>query len=270
MNAFDAERRCDCYQPNRRAVPSVAINGLRYDPVTREELLSAFGTFRRCGRSHIVHFFAAHPSVLARADAEYRALANDADLNVPDGVGVEWALRFLGYSAARRIAGTEGLHLACRWGLENNIRHYFFGGTPEATHGLRSALERAYPTIRIAGMEAPPFRPLTTLEWREAAVRMQQSEADIVWIGLGVPKQDDAAIHLRRERSAPIIACIGAAFDFVSGAKRRAPAPMQKAGLEWAYRLASDPHRLWWRYLVGNPRFVAGVIRDYRQVRSRP
>lgn len=240
---------------------SALVNGVRIDPATPGGLLDAAETFLTCGHSHVVHFLAADPTVLARRDARYRSILNRGDLNLPDGAGVAWAAGLSGHRA-KRLPGTEGMHLVARWGVERNLSHYLFGGTPDTLTRCARTLEQRHPGIRIVGTESPPFRELSDPELGEAASRMLAAGTEIVWVGLGTPKQDVAAERLRRLGAAPVIACVGAAFDFVAGTKRRAPAWMQDSGLEWLHRLASEPERLWKRYLVGNPIFVAGVVKD--------
>lgn len=245
------------------------VNGVRFDAVSRSELLQALDGFLADGGSHIVHFFAGHPTVLARSDAVYREIVNRGDLNIADGASVALAMRMLG-APTGRITGSDAMSAVCDWGIPRGLRHYFYGGTPEVLDRLRSVLLREHPGLEIAGLDAPPFAPVTNAGLDEAAERIREARADVVWVGLGVPKQDLAADGLCGRGAARVIVCVGAAFDFVSGAKPRAPRWMQRLGLEWIYRLASEPRRLWRRYLIGNPEFVAGVFWDYlRGARAR-
>jgi N-acetylglucosaminyldiphosphoundecaprenol N-acetyl-beta-D-mannosaminyltransferase len=177
------------------------------------------------------------------------------------------ALRLFGIRTGR-ITGATGMGLVSDWGLERGLRHYFYGGaTPEILEKLLRRLEETHPGIDVVGSESPPFGPVADADIEAAAERMRESGADVVWVGLGVPKQDIAAAALRDHDAAPVILCVGAAFDFVSGAKRRAPRWMQRIGLEWLHRLLSEPRRLWRRYLLGNPAFVAGVLLDWSRLR---
>lgn len=238
------------------------VNSVRFNPLSRDELADQVAAFIDCGRSHIVHFFAAHPTVLARRNAAYRDLVNRGDLNVPDGMAVVWALRLLGVSA-QQLTGTEGMWHLCDWGRARGLRHYLLGGSPAALERLRHALQAELPAIRITGALAPPFRPLSDAELIEIGEGIRRSRAHVVWIGLGVPKQDLVAERLRELGVAPVLICVGAAFDFLSGMRSRAPRWMRSAGLEWLHRLCNDPARLWRRYLLGNPQFIAGVLSDY-------
>jgi N-acetylglucosaminyldiphosphoundecaprenol N-acetyl-beta-D-mannosaminyltransferase len=254
---FDArqERRC------RERVEGPKVNGVRIDSVTPEHFVETLSTFLSCGHSHVVHFCAAHPTVEARNDPSYRAVLNVGALNVPDGMPVAWAARLFG-SKTERLAGADGMLLTAEWGSQRALRHYLYGGTPETLELLQRRLVELHPDIVIVGAESPPFRPLDDEEVAASVRRMQDAGAQAVWIGLGAPKQDLMALRLRKLHAAPLILCVGAAFDFVAGTIPRAPRWMRRSGLEWAYRLVSDPRRLWRRYVLGNPQFIAGVVSD--------
>jgi len=257
------ERRC------QTRVDRFRVNGVRIDTVTPDDFLKSLSTWLSCGHSHVVHFCAAHPTVEARTNATYQVILNKGALNVPDGMPVAWAARMFG-SDTERLAGTEGMHLAAGWGVERGIRHYLYGSTPETLQKLRGRLEEAYPGILIVGVESPPFREVTDDEIRQSARRIRDAGAQALWIGLGAPKQDIEADRFRVLHTAPVILCVGAAFDFVAGTIDRAPLWMRRLGLEWAHRLASEPRRLWRRYLLGNPRFVIGVVSDRLRLGRMP
>jgi N-acetylglucosaminyldiphosphoundecaprenol N-acetyl-beta-D-mannosaminyltransferase len=253
-----ADHRC------RPATECAFVNGVRIDVVTPVQLDDSIQSFVRCGKSHVVHFCAAHPTVLARRHEGYRAILNRGDLNVPDGAPVAWAARTQSASATR-VSGTDSVHAIAEWGMHRGLTHFFWGGTPDTLTRLRRNLETAHPGIKIVGAESPPFRTLSDTEVEECALRIQQARTEALWVGLGAPKQDLMAERLREFEAAPVILCVGAAFDFVAGTKRRAPEWMQRSGLEWLHRLVSDPRRLWGRYLIGNPQFVAGLVADWVQ-----
>ena len=249
---------CTC-RPERAARP--AVNGVEIDPIPSVDLVPRIDGFLLCGGSHIVHFCPADPTVLARSDPSYRAILNAGDLNLPDGMSVVWALRLLGQKT-ERITGADAFATLCDAGRERGLRHYLYGGSPSVAEQLPRSLEAAFPGVLIGGAESPPFGPVGDGELADAAGRIQAAGADLLWVGLGTPKQDLVAERLRRDRAAPVILCVGAAFDFLSGAKKRAPVWMQRAGLEWAHRLVNEPKRLWSRYLIGNPRFLVSVAMD--------
>lgn len=246
-----------CFRPGQ----STMVNGVRIDPVDRARFLETVDSFLSCGLSHVIHFLPADPIVRAMDDRGYRDALNAGELNIPDGKAVVWALWLEGVRS-KRLAGSDAMELLVRHGERDGFRHYLFGGEPAVLTALRTRLALRYPRIELAGAESPPFRALEDWELEEAAGRTGAVDTQLLWIGLGTPKQDLVAAKLRDLGAAPVILCVGAAFDFMAGAKRRAPRWMQQAGLEWVHRLGSEPGRLGRRYLVGNPRFMWGVARE--------
>jgi N-acetylglucosaminyldiphosphoundecaprenol N-acetyl-beta-D-mannosaminyltransferase len=245
------------------------VNGVRIDTVTPTQLVERLGSFLDCGKSHVIHFLAAHPTVEARNDPSYRRVLNEGDLNVADGLPVAIAARILGASG-ERLPGTDAVGFVSRWGVERGLRHFLYGATDETLASMRTNLEVLHPGITIVGQVSPPFGPITDDELDGTVATMRSADAQVIWVGLGAPKQDLMGARLRDREAAPVIMCVGAAFDFLAGVKRRAPRWMRRLGLEWLYRLTSEPRRLWHRYLVGNTRFVLGVGSDLLFRRSRP
>jgi N-acetylglucosaminyldiphosphoundecaprenol N-acetyl-beta-D-mannosaminyltransferase len=256
-----ARARPDSAHTCLRAGAGTSVNGVRIDPVDRARFLEVVRSFLSCGLSHIVHFLPADPTVRAMEDRGYRDELNAGELNVPDGKAVVWALRLKG-ARSERLAGGDAMELLVRKGEQHGFRHYLFGGEPAVLTALQSRLELRYPRIELAGAESPPFRALEAWELGEATARIRAVRTQLLWIGLGTPKQDLVAATLRDLGAAPVILCVGAAFDFLAGTMPRAPEWMQRAGLEWLYRLWLEPGRLGRRYLVGNPRFMWGVARE--------
>jgi N-acetylglucosaminyldiphosphoundecaprenol N-acetyl-beta-D-mannosaminyltransferase len=254
--------RCAIHRPDR----DLLINGVRLDPLPPERLNERMSSFVDCGLGHVVHFLPAHPTVLARGDAAYREILNRGDLNLVDGASVALAARLYGH-AAPRTTGSDALALLTGQGVESRS-HYFYGAAPDVVSQLQRRLEVDNPCIEIVGAESPPFRDLRDEELVEAAMRIRRSGAQLLWIGIGTPKQDLVAERFRQLDAAPVILCVGAAFDFAAGSKRRAPAWMQSIGMEWLFRLLDEPGRLWRRYLIGNAQFVAGVVIDLVRPRS--
>jgi N-acetylglucosaminyldiphosphoundecaprenol N-acetyl-beta-D-mannosaminyltransferase len=145
-----------------------------------------------------------------------------------------------------------------RAGRARPLRHYLYGSTPEVLERLVSQLNELAPGVEIIGAEPPPFRLLTEREKAELIARIRRLGPDIVWVGLGTPRQDLFIDQFRDQLGTTLVA-VGAAFDFLAGAKRQAPNWMQNSGLEWAFRLATEPRRLWRRYLLGNTRFLCAT-----------
>jgi len=193
--------------------------------------------------------------VEASEDPEYQALVNGADLVVPDGMPVVWAARTKGARQVKRVCGPDLMRTICTDYSFTHVRHFFYGADQDTLDLLQSRLRDLNPEINICGAIAPPYFPEAVPESDEVIAKINAAEADIVWVGLGAPKQDLWA-ELHRDRlEAPVLIGIGAAFDFLSGVKPRAPRWMQACGLEWLFRLCCEPRRLWRRYLIGNTRF---------------
>lgn len=246
---------------------STWVNSVRVDRHGPSELPALVSSFLRCGRSHVVHFLPAHPMVLAEQDETYRDVLNRGDLNLVDGASVAVAILLQGQLCAR-TTGSDALAMLPAWGVPRNVGHYLYGSTPEVVQKLRTSLEDEHPGIKIAGAESPPFREFGEEELEDAATRIREQGTDLLWIGLGTPKQDYVAERLRQLDAAPVILCVGAAFDFAAGTTRRAPAWMRSIGLEWAFRLMIEPRRLWRRYLVGNAQFIAQTVSDRSRARN--
>lgn len=199
-----------------------------------------------------------HSVVTAGRDARVCDVVRNADMVTPDGAPVAWMLRRLGFPDQQRINGPDLMWRFCANAARNGQSIYLFGGTPATLSALERKLTEAFPLLRVAGADSPPFRPLTAEEDAAAVARINASGAGTVWVGLGCPKQELWMAEHRGKINAVMIG-VGAAFDYHAGTIGRAPTWMQNAGLEWIYRLCSEPRRLWRRYLVTNTLFVLGA-----------
>lgn len=216
-----------------------------------------------------IHFANAYSVALADVDPAYAALLSSAESVVfTDGLPVAWAGRRLHKNVAAewdRVHGPGMMEAVFDRSTDAGPTHYLLGGSPETLMELRSAIEVRWPSLRLVGSESPPFRMLTAEEKLEQDHRIRDSGAQIVWVGLGSPKQDWETARIAGEIPAVVLA-VGAAFDFLAGTKPQAPEWMRRSGTEWFYRLATEPRRLGRRYLWGNPRFVFAAFRS----RNRP
>jgi N-acetylglucosaminyldiphosphoundecaprenol N-acetyl-beta-D-mannosaminyltransferase len=201
-------------------------------------------------------------TVLECHDApELAAIVNAAGIAAPDGMPLVWLGRLRGH-ALGRVYGPDVMLAACAHGLPSGHRHFFYGGAPGVAAQLVERLRGRFADLQVAGVYAPPFRPLDPQEEAAVAALINASGADIVWVGLGTPKQDYWVARFRPLLEAPALIAVGAAFDFHAGRVRQAPRWVQRSGLEWLFRLSQDPRRLWRRYILGNPRFVALMLRQ--------
>jgi len=219
------------------------------------------------GRGYFCH--AAVGSVMnARRDPAVRAALSDATMTVPDGKPIVWALRSLGEEISERVYGPDLMLKACERSLQTGASHFLYGGRDEAaTRALEESLGERFPGLQIAGSWTPPFRELTEEDRREVAERIDRSGADIVWVGIGSPRQELWMQRMRPQLRAPVLVGVGAAFDFHAGLVSQAPKWMGDRGLEWLYRLSREPRRLAPRYLRDNPAFVAAFARQWARER---
>jgi exopolysaccharide biosynthesis WecB/TagA/CpsF family protein len=187
-------------------------------------------------------------------------MINDFALVTPDGQAVKLALNFLHRAGIRqRVCGPDLLPRLCQAAAEQDVSVYLYGSTAETVGRPRKEFLRCFPALRVVGCEPSVFRPLTPEEDRELVARINRSGAGIVFLGLGCPLQEGFA-HAHRHSIDAVQVCVGAAFDFVSGVKRRAPKWMQDHGLEWLFRLKEEPRRLFRRNAVHSPKFVGRVM----------
>jgi len=155
-----------------------------------------------------------------------------------------------------RVCGPSLMLRVCQASAALPIRHFFYGGVPGVGERLAATLRGRFAGLQVAGWYCPPFRSLTEVEKRDVAARINSAQTDIVWVGLGTPKQERWAAEMRSRLAARVIITVGAAFDFHTGRVKRAPSFLQSAGLEWAFRLWQEPRRLWKRYVYNNPVFL--------------
>jgi N-acetylglucosaminyldiphosphoundecaprenol N-acetyl-beta-D-mannosaminyltransferase len=213
---------------------------------------------------------ATHTVMVCQEDPELLDAVLGASLTVPDGQPLVWAMNALGGDLDDRVYGPELMARYCEHAAQTGVRMYLYGGRNQgALVQLALNLRRRFPGVRIVGGYSPPFRELRAEE-EDAIVReINRSGADVVWVGVGAPKQEKWMSMMRDRLDAPVLVGVGAAFDFHAGLVPQAPMWMQSAGLEWLYRLLHEPRRLWRRYARYNPRFVTGFAGQYARHRLR-
>jgi len=215
-----------------------------------------------------------HAVMASREDSELRAALLGSTLNVPDGQPLVWALNALGHPLTSRVYGPELMTRACTQAAEEGHRFYLYGGRNQgALVQLALNLRQRHPGIRIVGGYSPPHRELSEEERTAVAAEINRSRADVVWVGIGVPKQEKWMAEMRARLETPLLVGVGAAFDFHAGLVPQAPNWLQESGLEWAYRLSHEPRRLWKRYLRYNPLFLGSFARqlsEHRRIERGP
>jgi N-acetylglucosaminyldiphosphoundecaprenol N-acetyl-beta-D-mannosaminyltransferase len=207
----------------------------------------------------------------AREDPATLTAVLSATLAVPDGQPLVWALKALGYARATRVYGPDLMAGFCARAARDGTPIYLYGGrTPQALELLTRRLRERFPGLGVVGGHSPPFRTPTPVEEERTIAEIDGSGAAVVWVGTGQPKQELWMHRMRPRLRAPLLVGVGAAFDFHAGLVPQAPRWMQRSGLEWTYRLAREPRRLWRRYVYYNPRFVAGFAHQLWRERRRP
>lgn len=231
------------------------------DALTWEEAIGRITAWGAVHESRYVCICNVHSAVTTTRDVEFKIAVNNADMSTPDGAPIAWALRRLGHPSQERINGPDLMmkYLAEAERLDQVV--FFYGSTQETLARLRTALAKQFPLLRVGGTYSPPFRPLSREEDEAVVDMINDSGAHVVFVGLGCPKQEKWMADHKGRVNAVMIG-VGAAFDYHSGVLRRAPLWWQHNGLEWLYRLGSEPRRLFKRYMVTNTLFVFGFLRQ--------
>lgn len=239
--------------------PTVNVLGVGVSAINMAIAVAAIEGWIARRERHYVTITGVHGIMECQDDAELRAIHNRAGLVTPDGMPLVWLSWLNGRAHVDRVYGPDLMLALCERSCERGYRHFFYGGNDGVAAQLRDRLVARYPSLKVAGIYTPPFRPLTKEEDEAVIARINASGADLVWVGLSTPKQERwMAAHLGRVHATAMIG-VGAAFDFHAGLKPQAPHWMQRAGLEWLFRTVCEPRRLGTRYLKNNPRFL-GLI----------
>jgi len=239
-------------------LPRINVLGVAISAIDMQQAVWCIESWVEQGTRSYVNVCTVHTVIECRRDPNLRRRVNAGGLATPDGMPLVWLGRMHGHPASR-VYGPDLMLELCRRSAERGHRHFFYGSSPAVLDDLVSNLALRFPGLRIAGSHSPPLRPADAPEDPEVLERIDASGADIVWVGLGTPKQDLWIARHRPLLRAPVLIAVGAAFDFHAGRKAQAPAWMQKAGMEWLFRLAHEPRRLARRYLLYNPWFVVAT-----------
>lgn len=251
-------------------IPQINILGVGISAITMAQTLEQITAWIENRVRRYVCVCTAHTVMeCQRSEAVHRAV-NGAGLATPDGMPLVWLGRWQSQAAISRVYGPDLMLALCQLSVLRGYSHFFYGGAPGVPELLASKLRARLPGLEVAGTISPPFRPLTPSEDAQIVEAINQAQPDIVWVGLGTPKQDLWMAAQRSQLNAPILIGVGAAFDLLSGRIPQAPRWMQQRGLEWLFRLWQEPQRLWYRYLVYNPLFVFQVMIQALGLRHYP
>lgn len=240
---------------------------VRVDAVNYDDAVDQVMDWARRGESRMLCFSTVHMIMEANDRPHFERVLQGADVVAPDGMPLVWALRLLGLRHASRVYGPDFTQRVAEAAAREGIPLGLYGGSPQALQSLVAALEKRHPSLRIAYASAPPFRALTPTEHAQDVEDIRSSGARIVLVGLGCPKQEQWMAENRGSLPAVMLG-VGAAFDFLSGMKPQAPRWMMDIGLEWLFRLVTEPRRLWARYLRQNPRFIGRFLMQLLKTRS--
>jgi len=241
----------------------VNILGVGVSAINMEMALSCIDGWIERREPNYVIAVPAHCIVECLKDERLRKIYNRAGMVTPDGMPIVWISRLMGYRHVDRVYGPDLMLALCERSTSRGYRHFLFGGwPPDVVEKLALGLKSRFPGIQIVGTLSPPFRPVTPEEDAMIVEKINATAPDIVWIGLGAAKEEFwAEAHVSRV-AAPVLIGVGAAFDFHSGVKLQAPRWMMRIGLEWFFRVLTEPRRLGPRYLRANPVFVWNILRQ--------
>lgn len=201
-------------------------------------------------------------AVWSRKNVDFRNAVNNSSLSVPDGMALVLLARLYGYSLKRRVYGPELMEEFCKLANNMGYTNYFYGSTKEVLDKLTKNLLIRFPNLKIAGVYSPPFRKLNKEEDMQIIKIINEAQPDVIWVGTGCPKQEIWMYEHKDKLKVAVMVGVGAAFDFYAGTKRQAPYWMREHGLEWFFRLMTEPRRLWKRYIVGGAVFVYNIVPD--------
>jgi N-acetylglucosaminyldiphosphoundecaprenol N-acetyl-beta-D-mannosaminyltransferase len=241
-------------------IPRVNVLGVGISAINMAQALQ---TIKEWVSNHEQHFICVrdvHGVVECQRDETLRRIHIAAGLVTPDGMPLVWLSRLKGYRGVERVYGPDLMLAVCNDSTTGRYRHFLYGGTPVVIEHLTHNLQQRFPMLNIVGAYSPPFRPLSPEEDTQVVQMINAANPHIIWIGLSTPKQEYWMFNHMRKLTAPVMIGVGAAFDFHAGTKRQAPRWMQRSGLEWIFRLSTEPRRLWRRYLIDNPLFILLVL----------
>lgn len=247
---------------SRRAlIPRVDVLGVGISAIDMDMALDEIERWITDGEQHYVCVTGVHGVMESQHDPELRRIHNASGLTTPDGMPLVWAGHRAGATDMRRVYGPDLMLALCERAAARGWRSFFYGGKTGVPEKLAQRLKARFPDLEVVGAYSPPFRPLTVAEDEALVRRLDEAAPDLLWVGLSTPKQERwMAAHAGRVH-APVLLGVGAAFDIHAGTLAQAPSWMQRSGLEWAYRLAREPRRLWRRYGSMIPRFAVAIAR---------
>jgi N-acetylglucosaminyldiphosphoundecaprenol N-acetyl-beta-D-mannosaminyltransferase len=251
------------------SIQRVTILGVEIDPVSMDEAIDATRRLLAKRRTALVFWLNVDILMKVKKDLELRAILDSADLLLVDGTPMMWAAWFLGSPLPGRVSGSDFVPAFCRATATEGHRIFLLGALPGVANAAKEWLERMNPGLRIVGTYSPPFGfERDTHECARIVSLIRAAEPDVLFAAFGTPKEQKWLFRFHNELGVPVSMGVGSTLDYLGGRLKRAPLWLQKAGLEWSYRLMQEPHRLWRRYLLEDPPFVFHIIKE--RLRKRP
>jgi N-acetylglucosaminyldiphosphoundecaprenol N-acetyl-beta-D-mannosaminyltransferase len=239
----------------KQSVESRFIVGMRVDATSYREASDRIMSWAKNGESRMVCAASVNNVMETRESSDFLDVMNRADLVTPDGMPLVWGLKLLGVKGPTRTYGPTLTQILLDRAEVSSVPVGFYGGSPQVLDDLLEVARRRWPELKVTYAHSPPFRELTPDERQHEVAEINASGARLLFVGIGSPKQD-RWMDSNRNQIGAVMLGVGAAFDFIAGVKKQAPSILQRLGLEWLFRLLSEPRRLWRRYLVRNPRFL--------------
>jgi N-acetylglucosaminyldiphosphoundecaprenol N-acetyl-beta-D-mannosaminyltransferase len=246
----------------------VPVLGVPINALTMSEFLTTVDGWIAGGERHYVCTLDVHALMHSHEASDVRQIYRSASMVTPDGMPLVWLLRQAGYRNAERLCGPDLMPTLFEHSQRSGHRHFLYGSSEGTLSLLKEQISARFPNAILAGSYSPPYRELTVVEENDMVRHLNAANPDIVWVGLGAPKQDRWMAAYRRRLDAPVLIGVGAAFDFMAGTVRRAPRFLQHSGFEWTYRVLQEPRRLWKRYVVANSRFAMLLLAERWRRRS--
>jgi N-acetylglucosaminyldiphosphoundecaprenol N-acetyl-beta-D-mannosaminyltransferase len=236
------------------------ILGVGVSALNMEAALATFDRWIASDARRYVCVADVHSIMQGQWQPSQRAILNNAGMVTPDGMPLVWLCRAEFGPSVGRVYGPDLLIAACQHSIGRGLQHFFYGGGPGVAEKLAGALQQRFPGLEVCGSYSPPFRPLSAGEEDDVAAMINAAKPHFLWVGLSTPKQEQWMAKMRDRLDPPVLIGIGAAFDFHAGAKPQAPRFVQRSGLEWLFRLVTEPRRLWPRYRRVIPGFIGRII----------
>jgi len=239
-----------------QSIPNFDILGVKISAINPTETLDQIDWMIKNKQKGYICVCPVSTIMECQKNETLRHIVNQAFVVTPDGMPTVWIGKKKGFPNIRRVYGPDLMKDVCQLSQEKGYKNYFFGATKNVLQKLDETLKIDFQNLNICGSYAPPFVDRIDIEDQEVINSINEQQPDIIWVGLGSPKQDLWMAKNRDQLNASVLIGVGAAFDFVSNTKKQAPHWMQKSGLEWLFRLCCEPKRLWRRYLIGNTKFI--------------